>query len=228
MNLEKNVEKISEKIKKTLICSKRDFSDIIFVAVTKTETIDTVEKLIDCGVSHIGESRVQELIRKYEVIGNKATWHMIGHLQKNKVKYIVDKVSFIHSLDSESLALEIENRASKINRAINCLVEVNISGEESKHGLAVAELEAFLLKVNKLSHINIVGLMTMAPYSDDAENSRGFFKELKALASEIEGKSIDNISMKYLSMGMSNDFEVAIEEGANMIRIGRALFKNNA
>lgn len=227
MNLEKNVKKISEKIKTSLICSNYDFSDIIFVAVTKTETIETVEKLIECGILHIGESRVQELLRKYEVLGDKANWHMIGHLQKNKVKYIVDKVSFIHSLDSESLALEIEKRASKTDRVINCLVEVNISGEESKHGLEPSELERFLRKVNKLSHVNIVGLMTMAPYSDDSENSRRFFKELKALASEIKDKSIENISMKYLSMGMSNDFEVALQEGANMIRIGRALFKND-
>ncbi|MBN4074507.1 MAG: YggS family pyridoxal phosphate-dependent enzyme [Alkaliphilus sp.] len=225
MNLEKNVEEISEKIKVSLMCSNYSFNDIMFVAVTKTETIETVEELIRCGVLHIGESRVQELVRKYEVIGDKVIWHMIGHLQKNKVKYIVDKVSFIHSLDSESLALEIEKRASKIGKVINCLIEVNISGEESKHGLKLSDVKAFLFKINKLKHINIVGLMTMAPYSNDAENSRKFFNELKELASEI--KPIDNVCMKYLSMGMSNDFEVALQEGANMIRIGRALFKND-
>ncbi len=227
MSLEKNVKEISQKIKTSLICSKHDFSDIIFVAVTKTETIETVEELIECGVLHIGESRVQELVRKYEVIGDKVAWHMIGHLQKNKVKYIVDKVSFIHSLDSESLALEIEKRASKIGKVIDCLIEVNISGEESKHGLRPSEVEPFLLKINKLEHINILGLMTMAPYSDNVEDSRKYFAKLRELASQIREKFIENVSIKYLSMGMSNDFEVALQEGANMIRVGRALFKND-
>lgn len=198
---------------------------ITLIAVTKKRSPEEIKTLIAHGINHIGENKVQELIQKYEEIGDGVTWHMIGHLQRNKVKYIVDKVSYIHSLDSYELAQEIEKRAGKINRKIKCLLEVNVSGEESKYGLSPQEVRPLLEKLSSLKHVTIVGLMTMAPFVENPEDARTVFKGLKALSEEMETLNLSNVKMEHLSMGMSNDFEVAIEEGATMVRIGSRLFQ---
>lgn len=176
------------------------------------------------GISDIGESKVQEIQRKYEHIDGNFNLHMIGHLQSNKVKYIIDKVALIHSLDRLSLATELNKRAEEKNIFINTLVQVNIAEEESKHGLKIDKVFDFITEVSKLKNVKIMGLMTMAPYFEDPEESRFVFRRLKELSQEIEAKEFSGVKMKYLSMGMTNDFEVAIEEGANMVRVGSGIF----
>ncbi|KAB3535277.1 YggS family pyridoxal phosphate-dependent enzyme [Alkaliphilus pronyensis] len=214
-----------EKINKAIESSASNFSrNVTLVAVTKTVSVDKIKEAIDLGVTDVGENRVQELVKKYELIGNKVKWHLIGHLQRNKVKYIVDKVDLIHSLDSYELALEIEKRASKIKREISCLVEVNISGEESKYGLNPSEVKPLLEKLDTLSFVKVEGLMTMAPYVENPEEVRKYFRALRQLSEDIKQLAFNNVSMKYLSMGMSNDYEVALEEGANIVRVGSAIF----
>ncbi|MBM7614537.1 YggS family pyridoxal phosphate-dependent enzyme [Alkaliphilus hydrothermalis] len=224
MNIAANLKHTREIIEESANANNRTSEDIILVAVTKTASTEEMQELIDLGVTHVGESKVQEITRKYEILGDQVKWHMIGHLQKNKVKYIVDKVEYIHSLDSYELALEIEKRAGRINRRVKCLMEVNISGEESKYGLAPSAVKSMLEKFAEFQHVTIVGLMTMAPYVEDPEETRQYFRGLKLLADEVRDMNLKNISMDYLSMGMSNDFQVAIEEGANMVRVGSKLF----
>jgi hypothetical protein len=178
-----------------------------------------------CGVTSVGENKAQELSRKFDTIGNDLKWHLIGTLQTNKVKYIIDKVDMIHSLDRESLCEEIQRRAESINREIDCLVQVNISKEESKHGLNREDVVKFIENVSKkYKNIRIKGLMTMAPFSEDKEEVRKVFRSLKDLSCEIDKLNIDNVSMKELSMGMSNDYDIAIEEGATIVRVGTKIF----
>ncbi|SCX87148.1 YggS family pyridoxal phosphate-dependent enzyme [Alkaliphilus peptidifermentans] len=222
MNIKTNLERINADIQSSV--SKALDKNVTLVAVTKTVSSDEIQEAINLGVTDIGENRVQELLKKYDILGGQVKWHLIGHLQKNKVKYIVDKVDLIHSLDSYELALEIEKRAGKIEREINCLVEVNISGEESKYGLAPKEVKPLLEKLDKLSYVKIVGLMTMAPYVEDSEDVRKYFRGLKELSEEIKLMPFQKVHMDYLSMGMSNDYKVALEEGANIIRVGSAIF----
>ncbi|WP_192929590.1 YggS family pyridoxal phosphate-dependent enzyme [Alkaliphilus serpentinus] len=228
MNIERNLEVVNQLIQQAADNAERNIEDITLIAVTKTVTVKEVKEAISQGITDIGENRVQELLKKYEELGDAVRWHMIGHLQKNKVKYIVDKVDFIHSVDSLSLAEEIEKRAAKINRPINCLVEVNISGEDSKHGLEPTEVKSFIKKLDEFKYLRVMGLMTMAPYVEDPEATRKYFKGLRNLSEEIKKIPLNQVSMSYLSMGMSNDFQVAIEEGANMVRIGSAIFTTEA
>lgn len=176
------------------------------------------------GLKNIGENRPQELVRKYDIIGNRANFHMIGHLQTNKVKYIIDKVSLIHSLDRLSLAEELQNRASKLGITVNALIQVNIAEEDSKFGLKVNEVIPFLNKVVEFDNIRIKGLMTIAPFVEDPEDVRWVFRDLRKLKEHIASLDLKNVEMNILSMGMTNDYKVAIEEGANMIRIGTGLF----
>ncbi len=224
MNIAENLNSIMETIQKSAKIKNRDPKEITLVAVTKTIPPENIQEAINLGISHIGENKVQEITKKYEIIGDQVTWHMIGHLQKNKVKYIVDKVDFIHSLDSYELAQEIEKRASKIDRNIKCLLEVNISGEESKYGLSPDEVKPLLEKLQQLKYVSIVGLMTMAPFVEEPEETRQYFEGLRVLSQEIREMNLINVKMDYLSMGMSNDFHIAIEEGANMVRVGSRLF----
>lgn len=228
MNIRENLESVQQLVKDAAVRANKDVKNINLIAVTKTVTVREVEEAIEAGITDIGENRVQELLRKYEELGNSVKWHMIGHLQKNKVKYIVDKVDFIHSLDSLALAEEIEKRAEKIQRPINCLIEVNISGEESKHGIEPQKVKDLVERLDSFKFVKVVGLMTMAPYVQDPEDTRKYFKGLKALSDEIKGMSLKLVKMDYLSMGMSNDFQVAIEEGANMVRVGSAIFTTEA
>lgn len=224
-NIKENLNYIRNNIKKSTQKSNRKENDVMLLAVTKTVDVDAIQQVIDNGITNVGENKPQELARKYDVLGDKVNWHLIGSLQTNKVKYIIDKVYMIHSLDREVLCEEIQKRAEKINRTINCLVQVNISKEESKHGLEQEDVLAFIENVSKkYKNIRIRGLMTMAPFTEDEKTVRSVFKGLKDLSINIEQKNIPNVSMEYLSMGMSNDYEIAIEEGSTIVRVGTSIF----
>lgn len=224
-NIRENIESIRKRIADAAKRAGRDADEIKLIAVTKTVDVDKVDEAIAAGALDAGENKPQELARKYEVLGDKIRWHQIGSLQTNKVKYIIDKVCMIHSLDREGLAEEIDKRASKIGRVIDCLVQVNISGEESKHGMSREEVEPFVrLVAEKYPNIKIKGLMTMAPFDAERDEIRKVFRDLKVLSDEINNMNIGNVEMKELSMGMTNDFEIAVEEGATMVRVGTAIF----
>ena len=224
MALKKNIENVLTRVKDAAIVSHREPSDIELVAVTKTVDVDVIDEAIDYGILHMGESRVQELLKKYEQIGNVVKWHLIGHLQRNKVKYIIDKVDIIHSLDSFKLAKEIDKRAENINRIIECLLQVNISEEKTKYGVSPKDVEHILRDITSLNNIKIVGLMTIAPHVGDREQIRQCFRTLKNIFDRMSEIDFPNVKMKYLSMGMSDDFEIAIQEGANFIRVGTSIF----
>lgn len=224
-NIKENLNYIRNNIKTYAEAVNRDEKDVMLLAVTKTVDVDAVLEAINNGVTDVGENKPQELARKYDIIGDKVNWHLIGSLQTNKVKYIIDKVHMIHSLDREVLCEEIQKRAEKIDRVINCLVQVNISKEESKHGLEENEVIDFITNVSKkYKNIRIKGLMTMAPFTNNEEEIRVVFSRLKKLSIEISDLNIPDVSMEYLSMGMSNDYKIAIEEGSNIVRIGTSIF----
>ncbi|WP_236909958.1 YggS family pyridoxal phosphate-dependent enzyme [Clostridium sp. Cult3] len=217
MIIEQNIENALHKSGRT-----KDKVDII--AVTKTVGIDQMNEAIDAGLINVGENRVQELTKKYDIIGDKADFHMIGHLQTNKVKNIIDKVSLIHSLDRISLAKELDKRAKNNNLTIDVLVQVNVAEEKSKYGLKVNEVIPFIEDVQKYANIRIKGLMTIAPFVEDPEEVRWVFRDLRRLYQVVGSKGYENVEMEILSMGMTNDYQVAIEEGSNMIRVGTGLF----
>ena len=225
MSIESNIKKIKDEI--TSICNDcgRNPEDINLMAVTKTVDVDAVLEAIEAGITDVGENKPQELARKYEVIGDKVNWHLIGTLQTNKVKYIIDKVTMIHSLDREALCEEIQKRAEKIDRVIDCLVQVNISKEESKHGLEEEEVIDFIKEVSSnYKNIHIKGLMTMAPFIDDEQKIRQVFKDLKDLSLEVKKLNLSHVDMDTLSMGMSHDYHIAIKNGATIVRVGTAIF----
>lgn len=223
--IKENIQAVNEKIENAALKSNRHKDDITLLGVTKTVDTDAILEAINCGITNVGENKPQELARKYEVIGDKVKWHLIGTLQTNKVKYIIDKVSMIHSLDRESLCEEIQKRAEKIDKIIDCLVQVNISKEDTKHGLYVEEVIDFIQNVSKkYANIRVKGLMTMAPFSKDEDEVRLVFKSLKNLSLDIQKLNISNVSMEYLSMGMSNDYKIAIEEGSNIVRVGTSIY----
>ena len=216
-SIKQNIKEIEEK------CHRED--EVNLMAVTKTVDVDKVLEAIDAGITDIGENKPQELSRKYEIIGDKVRYHLIGTLQTNKVKYIIDKAYMIHSLDRISLCEEIQKRAEKIYKVIKCLVQVNISKEESKHGLEEEQVFDFIKQVSKdYKNIHIQGLMTMAPFVDDEEEIRKVFSKLKKLSVEISNLNLPNVEMDTLSMGMSHDYKIAIEEGATIIRVGTSIF----
>jgi hypothetical protein len=219
-----NLADIRQRIRAAAERSGRREEDILLVAVSKTVSADAVEAALQKKVYHFGENRVQELLEKYDILGERCKWHLIGRLQTNKVKYIIDKVQMVHSLDRMELAEELQKRAGAANRILDCLVQVNISGEESKAGVEPAELIPFLRKVSLFHNVRIKGLMTIAPAAENPEDIRWVFRDLKKIAVDIEWEKIDNVAMQYLSMGMSHDFEMAIEEGANIVRIGSSIF----
>lgn len=199
-------------------------NDVTIVAVTKTFSEELIKKCIELNILDVGENRPLEMRDKYEIHGNQVNWHMIGHLQRNKVKYIIDKVSLIHSLDSVRLAKELNKRAKKNDLVVNCLVQINVVNEDAKFGILKKEVENFLEEIKNLDHIKIVGLMNMAPFYDDSENSRSDFRQMKILFNNLKKQKNKHYEMKYLSMGMTNDYIVAVEEGSNMVRIGSAIF----
>ncbi len=194
------------------------------VAVTKTVDVDTINEAIDFGITDIGENRVQELTKKIDLIGDRVNYHLIGHLQTNKVKYIIDKVKLIHSLDRISLAKELDKRAKQNDLIINTLVQVNVAEEDTKFGLEVSQVLPFIEQVLAYDNIRIRGLMTMAPYTDDEVLLRKVFRTMYELKEKILSQDYENLSMDYLSMGMTNDYKIALEEGSNMIRVGSGIF----
>ena len=223
--IKNNIKNIDHKIDNACKSSSRNKKEVTLIAVTKTVDIDAVNEAIEAGITDVGENKPQELARKFEVIGHKVNWHLIGSLQTNKVKYIIDKVYMIHSIDRLSLCDEIQKRAEKIEKIINCLVQVNISKEESKHGIYEEEAIEFIKNISKnYPNIRIQGLMTMAPNTEDKELIQSVFKKLKELSIKIKNENINNVSMDKLSMGMSNDFELAIKEGATYVRVGTSIF----
>ena len=209
-----------------LSCEKvgRAKDDVTLIAVSKTKPASDIQTLYDYGVRDFGENKVQELTSKYEELPKDIRWHLIGHLQTNKVKYIVDKVYLIHSVDSVKLAMEIEKEAAKKDIIVNILVQVNVANEDTKFGLDNSEVTNIVEEIAKLPHIRIKGLMAIAPFVDDGEENRKYFNELKQLSVDIKAKNIDNVCMDMLSMGMSGDYTTAIEEGATHVRVGTSIF----
>ena len=219
-----NLARVQEKISAAAIRSGRRPEDICLIAVTKTIGADNIRRAIDAGAGHIGESRVQEATDKAEHLSCPVTWHMIGHLQRNKAKQAIELFDLIHSVDSLRLAQTIHQRAEEIRRPVDCLVQVNIANEAGKHGLDPQEVVRFLKQLSSLSYLNVRGLMTLGPYTPDPEQTRPIFRRLRTMAKEIEKLGLPRTSMAELSMGMSGDFEVAIEEGSTMVRVGSAIF----
>ena len=223
--IKNNLEIIKEKIKKAALKADRSPEEIKLVAVTKTAAIEQIKEAINAGVKIIGENKVQEAKEKYHILTADTEWHLIGHLQTNKVKYAIEIFDCIQTVDSIKLAKEIDKRSLQFGKTTNVLVEVNVSGEKSKYGIKPEEVEPFLKEISEFSRIRVRGLMTIAPIiEEDKEEVRPYFRKLRELSEEIKSKNINNLKMDYLSMGMTDDFEVAIEEGANMVRIGRGIF----
>lgn len=218
LNVKKNVENACKKIG-------RDPREVTIIAVSKTKPLEMIEELRKNKVMDFGENKVQELKDKYERISWPVRWHLIGHLQTNKVKYIVDKVALIHSVDSVHLAKQIDKEAAKRNiREVPILLQVNFAHEDSKFGMDPKDVEEMILEVSKLEHVKIKGLMQIAPFVDNPEDNRKYFKAMKQLSVDINNKNFDNVDMSILSMGMTNDYEVAVEEGATMVRVGTGIF----
>jgi len=223
--IKENLEQVEKNIQEACRRSGRDRKEVTLIAVSKTKPIEMLQEVYEQGVHHFGENKVQELCDKIEKMPEDIEWHMIGHLQRNKVKYIVgNHVSLIHSVDSFRLAEEINIQAKKKNVIVPILVEVNIAEEESKFGISAEDAIQLVEQIAELENIRIQGLMTIAPYVVDAEENRLYFRQIKQLSVDIGNKNIDNVSMKILSMGMTGDYEVAIEEGATMVRVGTGIF----
>ena len=222
--LKENLQNIENKICEACSVSGRSREDVTLIAVSKTKPVEVLQEAYDLGVRVFGENKVQELADKYEALPKDIRWHMIGHLQRNKVKYIIDKVELIHSVDSIRLAETIDREARTHNLTANILIEVNVAGEESKFGVAPDELDAFTDEIAQFSNIRVLGLMTIAPFVGNAEENRLIFERLRKLSVDIAGKNTHNITMGVLSMGMTNDYEVAVEEGATMVRVGTGIF----
>ena len=219
-----NYRHVLKKVEEACARSGRDPKDVTLIAVSKTKPIEMIEEAMEAGARVFGENKVQELCDKYEQLPKDLHWHLIGHLQRNKVKYIVDKAELIHSVDSLKLAEEISKEALKKNVEVNILIEVNVAEEESKFGVSVEETPVLVEEIAKLPGIHILGLMTIAPYTTDPEENRPVFRTLKKLAVDIKKKNIDNVCMDVLSMGMTGDYQVAVEEGATLVRVGTGIF----
>jgi len=219
-----NLQNVRERVAEAAQKAGRKPEDIQIIAVTKTVDIPQIEEVIGAGITAIGENRVQEVMRKYPLLQEKVDWHLIGHLQTNKVKYIIDKVCLIHSVESIPLAQEISKRAGQKGIVMPILVQVNVAEEETKFGLKVEEVIPFIREIAKLDGLKVEGLMTMAPFVENPEDARPVFRELRILAEKIKQEAIPGVEMKHLSMGMTNDYQVAVEEGATLIRVGTGIF----
>lgn len=223
--IDENIRNIRKEIEIAANKSGRKSEDVLLLAVTKTVDTDKMIEALGSNITAVGENKPQELNRKYKIIGEKVKWHQIGSLQTNKVKYIIDKADLIHSLDREVLCEEIQKRAIILDREINCLVQVNVSGEDSKHGVDFENAIDFIKLISrKYNKIKVLGLMTMAPFDANEEEIRLVFRNLKKLSLEIETLNLTNVKMKELSMGMSGDYKIAIEEGATIVRVGTSIF----
>ena len=222
--LKENINNVRANIKRACERAKRNVDEVTLIAVSKTKPLSDIEELITYGETEFGENKVQELVDKYEHVSKPVDWHLIGHLQTNKVKYIVDKACLIHSVDSVHLAKEIEKEAAKHNVIVNILIQVNIAHEDTKFGIDATEIYNMIDEIKDYEHVRVKGLMTIAPFVDNPEENRVHFRNLHQLLLDIKSKNIDNIDMSILSMGMTNDYEVAIEEGATMVRVGTGIF----
>ena len=222
--LKENYEEVQKKITEACKRAGRNREEVTLIAVSKTKPVEMLSEIYDLGERNFGENKVQELTEKEEVLPKDIQWHMIGHLQRNKVKYIAGKVALIHSVDSLRLAKTISEEAVKHNCEIPILIEVNVAGEESKFGVSVEETLPLIEEIAKLPAIHVEGLMTIAPYVEDPEENRPVFRKLKELSVDIAAKNINNVRMAILSMGMTGDYEVAVEEGATLVRVGTGVF----
>ena len=222
--LKDNYETVEKNVAAACARAGRDRSEVTLIAVSKTKPVEMLREVYDAGARDFGENKVQEICEKYDQLPSDMKWHMIGHLQRNKVKQVIDKVALIHSVDSYRLAQEISVQAQKKGLTIPILVEVNIAGEESKFGISAEDTIQLVEEISVLPNLKIMGLMTIAPYVVDAEENRLYFRQIKQLSVDIKNKNIDNVSMDVLSMGMTGDYEVAIEEGATMVRVGTGIF----
>lgn len=224
MSIQTNIEYIQELKGKAAVKSGRNPEDVLLIAVTKLHGPDEMNEAIDAGITDIGENKVQEIMDKYDRV-KPVRWHLIGHLQTNKVKYIIDKVCMIHSVDSLKLAKEIDKRAAQHGLVMDILVQVNSAEEESKFGITTAETDQLIADIaEQCPNIRIKGLMCIAPFEDNPEDVREYFAEVKKIYDKYVNVKTERLDFQYLSMGMTHDFEVAIEEGSNMIRVGTAIF----
>ncbi|MCR4606055.1 MAG: YggS family pyridoxal phosphate-dependent enzyme [Eubacterium sp.] len=219
-----NLKDVEAKIQAACDRAGRDRSEVTLIAVSKTKPIEMIQEAIDCGINIFGENKVQELVEKHDSLPESLEWHMIGHLQRNKVKMLPGRVKRIHSVDSIRLAEEINKQFGNAGLVAEILVEVNVAGEDTKFGLPMSEVEEFLRKISQFSAIKVRGLMTIAPYVEVPEQNRTIFCDLREKMVDINSKNIDNIYMDELSMGMTGDYEVAIEEGATYVRVGTGIF----
>ncbi len=222
--IEENIKQVEDNIAKACERANRDRSEVTLICVSKTKPASMVEEAYKTGQRNFGENKVQEINDKYPILPDDIKWHLIGHLQRNKVKYIINKVHLIHSVDSIRLAEQIQHEAEKADKVMNILVQVNVANEDTKFGLQVSETEDVVREIAKMPNVHICGLMTIAPFTDNPETNRVFFRKLKQLSVDIKSKNIDNVSMDCLSMGMTGDYQVAIEEGATLVRVGTGIF----
>lgn len=222
--IRENLDAVKETIESAALEAGRKAEDVILIAVSKTKPVSMIEEAYACGCRDFGENKVQELCDKYEVLPEDIRWHLIGHLQRNKVKYVVDKAYLIHSVDSLRLAQEIQKEAEKKQIDVNVLIEVNMAAEESKFGVSPDEAENLIREVAKLPNVHIQGLMTIAPVVEKPEDNAVHFANLKQLSVDIKEKNIDNVSMNVLSMGMTGDYEQAVKDGATYVRVGTGIF----
>ncbi|WP_251492466.1 YggS family pyridoxal phosphate-dependent enzyme [Otoolea muris] len=222
--IENNLKEVSDRIGAACKRAGRSREDVTLVAVSKTKPVSMLMEAYAAGVRDFGENRVQEILEKAPLMPDDIRWHMIGHLQTNKVRQVIDRVVLIHSVDSVALARQIEKEAAKRDLVVHILLEVNVAGEESKFGFSVDEAEEAAVEIAKFAHVRIDGLMTIAPFVENSEENRDVFQKLFQLSVDIKRKNIDNVKMDVLSMGMTGDFEKAVEEGASVIRVGAGIF----
>ena len=222
--IQERMRQVRERMDVSCKKGSRDPSDVVLIAVSKTKPVEMLMEAYQAGARDFGENKVQELVEKSDVLPKDIRWHMIGHLQRNKVKYLIGRVWMIHSVDSLRLAEEISREAVKKQTTVNILIEVNVAREESKFGVMAEDAENLIREISVLPGVCVKGLMTIAPYVEDAEKNRKYFACLKQLAVDIERKNIDNVSMNFLSMGMTADYWVAVEEGASFVRVGTGIF----
>ena len=222
--VKENLAMVEDRVKAACDRAGRSYGSVTLVAVSKTKPVRLVEQAYEYGIRQFGENKAQEMKEKYDMLPKNINWHFIGHLQTNKIKYVLGRAALIHSVDSMHLAEAIEAECVKKKLDADILVEVNVAQEATKSGIKTEETESLVRDIAKLPHVHVKGLMTIAPFVENAGNNRMIFRTLKELSVDIAGKNIDNVSMNILSMGMTNDYEVAIEEGATHIRVGTAIF----
>lgn len=222
--IKENLEEVEARITRACERSGRERSEVTLISVSKTKPAEMLQEAYDAGSRDFGENKPQEIREKYPQLPTDIRWHMIGHLQRNKIKYIIDKVCMIHSVDSIRLAEAIDEEAKKHGIIMPVLIEVNVAEEESKFGIHLDEAESLIRQISELSNIQVQGLMTIAPFTENSEDNRIYFRKLRNLYVDIKDKNIDNVNMCNLSMGMTGDYEVAVEEGATMVRVGTGIF----